>query len=109
MDRVTLLVNDPITDADAMYYGKKINTKKDATLFDLKQSISAEFGLPIDSFYLMRMDKDLKEMKRTIEQHGLCNNSMIKVKLGTPRHEGSYEVNLVLVNLRKGLPDSEII
>jgi hypothetical protein len=36
MDKVTLLVNDPITDADALYYGKKINTKKDATLADLK-------------------------------------------------------------------------
>jgi hypothetical protein len=34
---------------------------------------------------------------------------MIKVKLGTPRLEGSYEVNLVLIKLRKGLPDSDLI
>ena len=91
---MTLLVNDPRSDPDALYYSIRISTQKSATIADLKLKISSEFELPTDSFFLVKSgtDKDLKEMQRTVDQLGLNHNSMIKVQLGTPRNEGFYEV-----------------
>jgi hypothetical protein len=33
---------------------------------------------------------------------------MIKVKLGTPKNEGFYEIEITMIKLRNGLPDSEL-
>lgn len=61
---MTLLVNDPYKDPDALHYSYKISTQKSASLADLKLKISNEFDLPMDSFFLLKAgtDKDLKEM-----------------------------------------------
>ena len=66
---MTLLVNDPNSDPDAMYYNKKINTHKNTTIGDLKLKISLELELPTDSFFLVKSgtDKDIKEMQRTVD------------------------------------------
>lgn len=33
---------------------------------------------------------------------------MVRVKLGAPKHEGVYEIELYEIALRDGIPDSEI-
>lgn len=53
-------------------------------------------------------DQQLKEMSRTMEQLSLTNQTMVRVKLGVPKNEGVYEIDLYEVALRDGLPDSEI-
>ena len=40
LERVTLLVNDPRSDPDALYYSVKISTQKSATIAELKLKIS---------------------------------------------------------------------
>ena len=111
LERVTLLVNDPKSDPDAMYYGKKISTQKNATIGELKLKIALELDLPIDSFFLVKAgtDKEIKEMQRTVDQTGLSHNSMVKVKLGTPKNEGFYDIHISIIKLRNHLPDAEII
>lgn len=69
LEKVTLLLNDPKTDPDALYYSKKLSINKNATISDLKNKISQEFELPIHTFYLIKSgsDKEIKEMQRTVE------------------------------------------
>ena len=69
LERVTILVNDPKNDPDALHYGVRVSTQKSATIADLKLKISSEFDLPTDSFFLVKAgtDKDLKEMQRTVD------------------------------------------
>jgi hypothetical protein len=33
---------------------------------------------------------------------------MLRVKMGVPRLEGSYEIALYFISLRDGIPDSEL-
>lgn len=69
LERVTLLINDPRNDPDALHYSVRVSTQKSTTIAELKLKISGEFDLPTDSFFLVKAgtDKDLKEMQRTVD------------------------------------------
>jgi len=49
----------------------------------------------------------MKEMNRRIDQMNLQNHSMVKVRLGAPKNEGQYDIELHEIILRDGLPDSK--
>jgi hypothetical protein len=69
-----------------------------------------KYDLPVNAFYLVKAnsDKDIKEMTRSFEQLNFTHNTMIKIQLGQPLHEGQYQINLYQIALRDGPPDSQI-
>ena len=102
-------MNDPRQDPDAQFYNLKLNVQRTHTLQQLKDQVSIKIEVPCNGFYLIRSvnDQPLKELGLSLAELNLQNHSMVRVRLGEPKAEGTYGVELHEIVLRDGLPDNK--
>ena len=100
-ERMTLSMNDPHSDPEAMRFDVRVSLPRTNTVKQLKEIIAKRMQLSINEFYLIRSanDKEIKELNKTLVFIGLSDHSQIKIVIGKPEMEGVYKIKLSVVHL----------
>jgi len=93
---IKLFYNDPVvergvdTSVEGSIYTKTLDTSLDASLADVKGIIAVALGLDKNEFHFKYnlSSPQIKNEKKTIEQLGLADRSMLHVELGAVCREG---------------------
>jgi hypothetical protein len=104
-----LFFNDPKDITAFEQYPIRVSILKTETVGHLKELVSQRIGLPVDSFFLKNSmtDREIKEYGKSVQSIGLTIGNKIKIALGTPKHEGQYQIELVKIKLDSS-KDSEM-
>ena len=87
-----------------------VQVPKNATLRRLKDKISKKIGVPTTEFGLKRnyVSSELKELDHSMLQHGITNNSILKVLPGMSNPVGVYEIQITHIKILQQSPEVEL-